>query len=117
MKSLAVIGTGIAGMACAYRLRKDFALTVYEKNDYVGGHTNTVYALEDERAIPIDTGFMVYNEVTYPHLTRLFAELGVQTKPAPMSFSVQHVPSGTEFCGSGVTGLFAQRKNLGRPRF
>lgn len=117
MKRLAIIGTGIAGMVCGYRLHKKYDLTVYEKNDYIGGHTNTVFALEDGRVIPIDTGFMVYNEVTYPALTQLFAELDVKTQPAPMTFSVQHVPTGLEFCGSGLSGLFSQRANLFRPSF
>lgn len=117
MKSLAIVGTGIAGMACAYKLQRRFDLTVYEKNDYAGGHTNTVFALEDGRGIPIDTGFMVYNEVTYPELTRLFAELGVRTQSTSMSFSVQYKPLGLEFCGSGLNGLFAQRRNLLRPSF
>jgi predicted NAD/FAD-binding protein len=112
MKSVAIIGTGIAGMACGHFLHPRYDLTLYERNAYVGGHTHTLLADEDGRAIPIDTGFMVYNEVTYPNLTRLFRELDVQTKPTEMSFSVQHLPTGLEFCGSGLNGLFAQRKNL-----
>jgi predicted NAD/FAD-binding protein len=112
MKSIAIIGTGIAGMACGHFLHPRYDLTLYERNTYVGGHTNTVLADEDGRSIPIDTGFMVYNEVTYPNLTRLFRELNVQTMPTEMSFSVQHLPTGLEFCGSGYSGLFAQRKNI-----
>jgi len=117
MKSLAIIGTGIAGMACGYYLQNEYALTVYEKNDYVGGHTHAVDVEEDARFIPIDTGFIVYNEVNYPNLTTLFQELGVATQPSDMSFSVQHQPTGLEFCGSGISGLFAQRKNLFHPPF
>jgi len=117
MKTLAIIGTGIAGMACGYHLQKRFDLTVYEKNDYVGGHTNTVEVEEAGKRLPIDTGFMVYNEVTYPHLVQLFKELGVRTKPTSMSFSVQYKPTGLEFCGSGMKGLFAQRRNLFRPSY
>ncbi len=86
MKSLAIIGTGIAGMACGYYLHKEYAVTVYEKNDYVGGHTHAVDVEEDARFIPIDTGFIIYNEVSYPHLTKLFEELGVATQPSDMSF-------------------------------
>jgi uncharacterized protein len=117
VKRVAIIGTGIAGLGCAYFLHRKFDLTLYEKNDYAGGHTNTVSVPESGRAVPIDTGFMVFNHVTYPNLTRLFREIGVEIKPAPMSFSVQHLPSGLEFCGSSLNHLFAQRKNLIRPRF
>lgn len=117
MESVAIIGTGIAGMACGHLLHRRCALTFYEKNDYVGGHTNTVTVNENGNEIPIDTGFMVYNEVTYPHLTKLFYELDVPVKDTSMSFSVQHLPSGLEFSGSGLNGLFAQRKNLFRPSF
>ncbi len=110
--SLAIIGTGIAGMACAHFLQHRYDLTVYEKNDYVGGHTNTVTVDEEGQEIYIDTGFMVFNHVTYPLLTKLFAQLNVPTKKTSMSFSVQHLPSGLEYCGSGLSGLFAQRKNV-----
>jgi predicted NAD/FAD-binding protein len=88
MKRLAIIGTGIAGMGCAHFLHRRFALTVYEKNGYAGGHSDTISVAEANRSVPIDTGFMVFNEVTYPNLTRLFRELEVAVKPAPMSFSV-----------------------------
>ena len=117
MKRLAIIGTGIAGLGCAHFLQRRFDLTLYEKNDYVGGHSNTIAVAEDNRSVPIDTGFMVFNEVTYPNLTRLFSELGVVTKPTNMSFSVQHLPTGLEFCGSSLNHIFGQRKNLFRPRF
>ena len=117
MKRVAIIGTGIAGLGCAHFLHRRFELALYEKNDYVGGHTNTISVPEERRSVPIDTGFMVFNEVTYPNLTRLFRELGVASKPAPMSFSVQHLPTGLEFCGTSLNHLFGQRKNLFRPRF
>lgn len=117
MKRVAIIGTGIAGLGCAYFLHRKFDLTLYEKNDYAGGHTNTVTVPEGMRTVPIDTGFMVFNHVTYPNLTRLFRELEVATKPAPMSFSVQHLPTGLEFCGSSLNHLFGQRKNLFSPRY
>ena len=116
---LAIIGTGIAGLGCAHFLQRDFDLTLFEAADYIGGHTNTVTAREPGtgRTVPIDTGFMVFNHATYPLLTRLFRELGVATKKTDMSFSVRHGDSGLEFCGSSVNHLFAQRKNLFRPRF
>ena len=119
MARLAIIGTGIAGLGCAHFLRRDFDLTLFEQNDYAGGHTNTVTAEEPGtgRTLPIDTGFMVFNRVTYPSLNRLFAQLDVAVKPAAMSFSVRHAETGLEFCGSSLNHLFAQRRNLLRPRF
>ncbi|MGV3757497.1 MAG: NAD(P)/FAD-dependent oxidoreductase [Verrucomicrobiota bacterium] len=117
MKRLAIIGTGIAGLGCAYLLRRHFALTLFEQNNYVGGHTNTVTVDEGGTPVPIDTGFMVFNKVTYPNLCRLFTELDVAIKPTDMSFSVQHVPTGLEYCGSSLNHLFAQRRNLVNPRF
>jgi predicted NAD/FAD-binding protein len=117
MKRVAIIGTGIAGLGCAHFLHRRCDLTLYEKNDYAGGHTNTVSIAEEKRSVPVDTGFMVFNKVTYPNLTRLFGELGVAVKPAGMSFSVQHLPTGLEFCGTSLNHIFAQRKNLIRPRF
>ncbi len=104
-------------MGCAHFLHGKYDITMFEQNDYIGGHTNTVTVSEDGDAIPIDTGFMVYNEVTYPNLTRLFRELGVPTTETSMTFSNQHVPSGLEFSGSGLSGLFGQRRNLFSPRF
>ena len=112
MEKVAIIGTGIAGVGCAHFLHKKYDLTIYEKNDYVGGHTNTITVDENGKEVYIDTGFMVFNHVTYPYLTKLFEDLKVPTKKTDMSFSVQHVPSGLEYCGSGLNGLFAQRKNL-----
>ncbi len=117
MKRIAIIGTGIAGLGCAHLLHARFDLALYEKNDYAGGHANTISVTEDNRTLPVDTGFMVFNEVTYPNLTRLFHALGVATKPTNMSFSVQHLPTELEFCGSSMNHIFGQRKNLLRPRF
>jgi len=117
VKRTAIIGTGIAGLGCAYFLHRRCDMTIYEKSDYPGGHTNTVSVAEAGRSVPVDTGFMVFNEVTYPNLTRLFRELEVKVQSAPMSFSVQHRPSGLEFCGTSLNHLFAQRTNLLRPRF
>ncbi|PKA05385.1 NADP transhydrogenase subunit alpha [Leptospira ellisii] len=116
-KKLAIVGTGIAGMGIAHFLKDRYDLTVYEKGNYVGGHSNTVEADEDGTAIPIDTGFIVFNHVTYPNLKRLFDELDVPTKKSSMSFSVQNVPKGLEFCGSGIGGLFAQKRNYINPKF
>lgn len=119
MPSLAIIGTGIAGLGCAHFLHRHYDLTLFEQNDYAGGHTNTVTVPEplSGKMLPIDTGFMVFNHVTYPHLTRLFQQLGVATKKTDMSFSVRHADTGLEFAGSSLNHLFAQRKNLLSPRF
>jgi uncharacterized protein len=112
VKSLAIVGTGIAGLGCAHFLHSRYDLSLYEQNDYVGGHTNTITVDEGGRAVPIDTGFMVFNRVTYPNLIRLFRELNVETKPTDMSFSVQHRPSGLEYNGGSMSLLFGQRRNL-----
>lgn len=117
MQTIAIIGTGIAGMSAAHFLNKHFDITLFEKNNYVGGHTNTITVDEEGTPINIDTGFMVFNHATYPNLLRLFTELNVPTKKTSMSFSVQHLPTGLEFSGSGLNGLFAQRKNILRPRY
>ncbi len=116
MKKLAIIGTGISAMGAAYLLRDRFEITFYEKNEYIGGHTNTLTVDEDGTPVYVDSGFMVYNEATYPLLTRLFNELDIQTQTTDMSFSFQHLPSRLEYTGSGFNGLFAQRRNIFNPR-
>jgi predicted NAD/FAD-binding protein len=113
----AIIGTGIAGMGCGHFLHQHDELTIYEQNDYVGGHTNTVTVDEDGKPVYIDTGFMVFNYKTYPNLCRLFANLKAPVKKTEMSFSVQHVPSRLEYSGSSINHLFAQRKNIFNPRY
>lgn len=112
MEKLAIIGTGIAGMGCAHLLQKKYDLSIFEKNNYVGGHTNTISVNENGTTVYMDTGFMVFNYVTYPNLCKLFEEIKAPVKKTDMSFSVQHMPSGLEYCGSGLNGLFAQRKNI-----
>lgn len=109
---IAIVGTGISGLACAHFLSREYDVTLFEKDDRVGGHSHTVMVAEGESMIPVDTGFMVYNEVTYPLLTRLFKELNVATKPTSMSFSVNHASEGLEFNGGSINLLFGQRKNL-----
>ena len=112
MERIAIIGTGISSLGCAHFLHRRYDLTLFEAGSYVGGHTNTIAVREGDREVAIDTGFMVYNEVTYPLLTRLFKELNVPTKATVMSFSVHHGPSGVEWNGAGYNTLFAQRRNL-----
>lgn len=117
--TLAIVGSGISGLGCAHFLHREFDLTVFEQNRYTGGHTNTVTVAEPGtgRAVPIDTGFMVFNHETYPQLTRLFAQLDVPVKKTDMSFSVRHEDTGLEFSGSSLNHLFCQRRNLLRPSF
>lgn len=116
----AIIGTGIAGLGTAHFLhRAGDEITCFGPEDYAGGHSNTVEAIEPEtgRVLPIDTGFMVFNRVTYPHLCRLFDELKAPVKRTDMSFAVKDIDTGLEWCGSSLNHLFAQRKNLFSPRF
>ena len=115
--SVAIIGLGISGLGCAHFLKDDVNLTLYEANNYIGGHSNTVTVKEGDKSIPIDTGFMVYNEDTYPHLTKLFAELDVKTKKTCMSFSVNHLPDGLEYNGGKMHEIFGQKKNIFNLKF
>lgn len=114
---IAIIGSGIAGNVAAYHLRKDHDITVFESGDYVGGHTNTVDVEEDGRSLAIDTGFIVYNDRTYPEFIRLLDELGQPSKASQMTFSVQNERTGLQYSGSSLNGLFAQRKNVISTRF
>jgi predicted NAD/FAD-binding protein len=114
---IAIVGTGISGLSSAWGLRDCAELTLFEGDDRPGGHSNTVSVEEDGKEIPIDTGFIVLNKVTYPNLCRLFDELGVVLKPSEMSFSVQHPARGIEYNGMGLNKLFAQRRNITSPRF
>lgn len=114
---IAIVGSGISGLASAHFLSREHEVTVFEKDNRLGGHSHTVMVDEGPNQIPIDTGFMVYNEVTYPLLTRLFRILDVATKPTSMSFSVKHAADGLEFNGSSLNLLFGQRKNLFNLRY
>jgi len=117
MEKIAIIGTGIAGMGCGHFLHEKYELTFFEEQDYVGGHTNTVTIEEDGKPIYIDTGFMVFNEQTYPHLCQLFKEIKAPVKKTDMSFSVQYLPAKLEYSGSSMNHLFAQRRNIFNPSF
>ena len=107
-EKIAIIGSGIAGMGCGHFLHQKYDITIFEQNNYAGGHTNTITIDEDGQPVHIDTGFMVFNYVTYPLLQQLFEDIKAPVKKTEMSFSVQHIPSGLEYCGSGLNGLFAQ---------
>ncbi len=114
---VAIIGTGIAGNVAAYHLRKRHEITVYEANSYVGGHTNTIDVQTERGSLPVDTGFIVFNDRTYPNFVRLLSEIGAESLQSEMSFSVRADTSGLEYNGSNLNGLFAQRRNLLRPAF
>jgi len=114
---IAVIGTGISGLSAAWLLSQRHDVTVYERASRPGGHSNTVKVKAAGRAIPVDTGFIVYNPKSYPNLTALFQHLGVPTKRSDMSFGVSLDGGGLEYAGTNLLGLFAQKRNLARPRF
>ncbi len=115
MKTIAVIGAGISGLAASYFLSRRHRVHLYEQEKRLGGHTNTVVVETPSGTVPLDTGFLVYNDRTYPNLVRLFAELGVATRDSDMSFAVSCRRSGLEYSSRGASGFFAQRRNLVRP--
>jgi uncharacterized protein len=121
-KRIAIVGSGIAGLACAYTLHPHYAITVFEQDRHIGGHANTVTVLEgantpQERPVPIDTGFMVFNHHTYPNLCRLFQQLNIPTQPTDMSFSLSHLAHNLEWRGADVSGMFGQKRNWFRPAY
>jgi len=116
-KNIAVIGSGISGLSCAWLLSKSQNVTLFEKDDRLGGHSNTVTFDLDKRPISVDTGFIVYNPVNYPNLVKFFEQLGVKTCDTDMSFSVSVNGGELEYSGSGLSGLLAQKRNLLRPAF
>lgn len=117
MKRVAVIGSGISGLSAAYGLRHEAQITLFEAESRAGGHANTVDLTLGGQTHGVDTGFLVYNDRTYPQLIALFAELGVETAASDMSFSVQVPDQDLEWNGSDLNTVFAQRRNLLRPSF
>jgi uncharacterized protein len=117
VRRIAIVGSGIAGLAVARALAPHARVTLFEASNHFGGHAHTVDLRLEGVRHGVDTGFLVYNHRTYPRLVRLFGELGVQTAPADMSFSVQVPASGLEWSGSSLNAVFAQRRNLARPSF
>lgn len=114
---IAIIGSGISGLAAAHVLHRKHDIDVYEANHYIGGHTNTIEVSDSGRTIPVDTGFIVFNEHNYPNLCSLFQGLGVESRLSDMSFSVRCQRTGMEYNGSNLDKIFCQRRNLLRPGF
>ena len=115
--NIAIIGSGISGLTSAYLLNRRHDITVFEASDWVGGHTHTVDVTVDGQTHAVDTGFIVFNDWTYPNFIRLLGQLGVRFKPTEMSFSVNDPDSGLEYNGNNLNSLFAQRSNLLSPGF
>ncbi|MBA5762571.1 FAD-dependent oxidoreductase [Vibrio sp. 404] len=114
---IAIIGTGISGLTCGYYLHKQHDITLFEANDYIGGHTATVDIEIEAKTYPVDTGFIVYNDRTYPHFIKMMNEIGVEGVATQMSFSVSNKTNGLEYNGHTIATLFAQKRNWLKPRF
>ena len=117
MKNIAIIGSGISGLTAAYLLSKKHHVTVFEKNSVIGGHTATVDVSLEEQNYAIDTGFIVFNDRTYPNFLALLSEIGIDKQKTEMSFSVHNGKTGLEYNGHNLNALFAQRRNIFRPKF
>ncbi len=113
---IAIIGTGISGLTCAYLLHKQHDIHVFERAEKIGGHTATIDVQHKGTHYAVDTGFIVFNDRTYPHFTKLLNQLNVPVQNTEMSFSVSCSNSGLEYSGNSVNTLFAQRRNLFKPR-
>lgn len=116
-KRIAIIGSGISGLTCAYLLSKKYNVYLFEANDYLGGHTATKTITTNNETIDIDTGFIVFNEWTYPNFIKLLQEIGVNKQATEMSFSVFNQQSGFEYNGHTLWSLFSQKKNIVSPKF
>lgn len=115
--NIAVVGSGISGMVAAYLISEEHAVTVYEAGDHIGGHTHTHDIARNGRRYAVDTGFIVFNEKTYPNFLKLMSRLGVAWQKSDMSFSVKCYNTGLEFRPSTLNSLFVQRRNFLRPSF
>ena len=115
-RKIGIIGSGIAGLTCAYYLASRHRVTLFEKNDYIGGHTHTVDVTVGDEQAAIDTGFIVFNDRTYTLFMELLGDIGVEFQPTEMSFSVRNDAANLEYSGTNMVSLFAQPANLFRPR-
>ncbi len=116
-KRIAIIGSGISGLTSAYLLNQSHDIMLFEANDYIGGHTATKNVTVNQKEYAIDTGFIVYNDWTYPNFIKLMEKLGVKNQASEMSFSVRNHSTGLEYNGNTINSLFAQRRNIISPRF
>ena len=114
---VAIIGSGISGLTAAYLLHKDHDITVFEANDYIGGHTHTHEIKQNDKLWSVDSGFIVYNEKTYPNFISLLQKLKVEVQKTSMGFSVKSPSTNLEYSGGSLNTIFAQRKNLLKPSF
>ena len=109
---IAIIGGGISGLTAAHILCGEYDITLFEAADYLGGHTNTLDVQHADRNYAVDTGFIVFNERTYPNFIKLMEHLDVPSQPSVMSFAVDCRVSGLQYCATNLDTLFAQRRNL-----
>ena len=112
MRNIAIIGSGISGLICGHKLSPNHQVTVFEANDYIGGHTATIDVEVGGKPWAIDTGFIVFNDHTYPHFQGLMDELKVEYQETNMSFSVENAATGLVYNGNTLSSLFAQRSNI-----
>ncbi len=116
-RRIAVVGAGITGLSAAWLLSRTHDVTLFEANNYLGGHSHTVDVTLEGVTAPVDTGFLVFNDRTYPNLIALFDHLGIASCASDMSFSARIAAENIEWAGSNLAAVFAQRRNLLRPRF
>lgn len=114
---IGIVGTGISGLTAAYLLSRQHEVYLFEANNYIGGHTNTIMVQDGNRTLPVDTGFIVFNENNYPNLCKMFSLLDVESRNSDMSFSVHCEKTGLEYNGGDLNRVFSQRKNLFNVQF